>query len=1097
MICVGIYSDLEGKWYDFLELLNNYVPILNITDKVDDIVPSFLVFSALLLLLILGILFAFLSGSAQNIFDAELTIVTKTGSPLEGVKISLSQDCPSMPESSLIEKISDKEGKIKFKACSEFVQIKIVKENYIPVDTTLFFGDQAKQTITLAPKTIPIKLFNAKIKNSKGEIIARTKLEMICISNGKMTSKEITSNLTNNMQPEKGYAFELAENCESIQLHATAQGYKEQTVTLNLNEENRTITLEKNMNEGEVIFTADSPLGVQGGAQIIVLSEFEQEAIFETQSNGQAKATLSEGIYSYNAMAKGFVESGTFTVTVNRTTDVNIYFSGLISIPINPNEVKNVYLKIMDNNAPVALANAKIFFTKSNDTNKLFEVTSSIEGIIGPKMILDTNGKTFTAIISANGYETKIVPVELRTKVQGPQVVQLSQGGAKLTVRVIDDVNKALEGIQTVLYNSQFPAPFEKALATDRNGITYYYGLPQGTYKLTAKTESEEGELGGIQIAGFDKEVTLLMVTGRGTIEFDFFDETNSKTNTFCKILQKDSNGFSLILDKNSSQGKLVTPLLKAGAQIKLVIEDGNFIPYESLVYTVKRGAQQKDIFLRHLNSLPNANETQLMLRQVYDANPVTFTETTSRRLLPGRTYFLLFDLVLNKAETGDLIANFFVGPKGKETLDKSSNFAIQGAYSISGSYYAMTSKDTNFLVDSSAVNPYLVDKNAKQLNSIFPNQTGLKLIPVIVEIKVDENAAGKAEIFFQSKFKDYFSLENSKEFIIGEAFCMGANCPVFLFSNYLVWNLNGTLKEIPLGDKTQKIQMGDNYSIKTSVINLSDEAIGGANLLMHTEGSASEILAFSGDKNIVSQEVTINFLSGTQPVEFGLLLKKSSSSSIRVYQNVQKIVNGLDKLKNYKGSENILHFEVANKNDLNILINATGSPNVIYEKTNYPFFYVKTFYKNKRPAKATWTATIEGAGMPLKTGTTDENGIQLLSFDLSNIVAGQKIIFTANDENNSTPARTEIIVSKPFAEPPSDEPECISVKINGVDVKTMDYPTLELNYGKAGEIVIDSNCSVERTIAIVTDLKTDATLIKISPNEKRSVKIEALTKNR
>jgi len=1097
VVCLGIYFTLEGKWYDFLEWLNNYIPVLGITDRIDDIVPSFLVFSALLLILIVGILFAFLLNPGQSIFDAELTIVTKTGAPLEGVKIILSQECTSMPENSSIEIISDKEGKAKFKACSEFVQIKTIKENYIPIDTTLFFGEEKEQTITLSPKTIPTKLFNAKIKSTGGEIITRTKLEMICTSSGKVDRKEITSKLNNNMQPQTGYEFELPESCDSIQLHATAQGYKEQMTTIGLNEENKTIILERSMNEGEVIFTADSPLGVQEGAQIIVLNEFEQEIIFETQSNGQAKATLAEGTYSYNASVKGFIESGEFNIIINRTTDVNIYFKGLVSVPRDLNAVKNIYLKLMDNNSPVPLAIASIFFTKENDTNKLSEAASSIDGIIGPKAIIDTAGKTFTAIIKASGYETKIAPIERRTKAEGPQVVQMNQGGAKLTVRVIDDMNMPVQGVQTVLYNSQFPAPFEKAITTDKNGVTYYSGLPSGTYRITAKTDTEEGEINNISISSSDKEITLRLVIGRGTIEFSFFDETNNKTNLSCKILQKDSNGFSVLADKNSSQGKITTPTLKAGAQIKIAVEDGNYIPFESLVYTVKRGAQQRNIFLRRANSLPNDNEAQLMLRQVYDTNPTLLRETFSTRILPGKSYFLLFDLVLNKAETGDPIANFYIAPKIKETLDNTSNFAIQGAYSINNSYYAMTSRKTGFLVDNSSANPGLVDNNAKQLNSILPNQTGLKLIPVIVEIRVDENAVGKAEIFFQPKFKDYYGIENSKEFVIGQAFCL-FDCPVFLFSNYLLWNSNGTLKETPLSEHTQKIQMGDSYSIKTIVENLGDEAIGSTDLLTGINGDDSQILAFTGDKNFISQQVTINPVSETQPKESGLMLKKSSLSSVRVYQSLQKIVNGTDKLKNYNGNENILRFEVTSKNDLNMLINATGMQNTIFEKTNYPFFFIKTFYyKTKKPVKAFWTATIDGAGMPIKTGVTDENGIQLLSFDLSNITAGQKIIFTATDENNSNPARLEIIVSKPFAEPTPDETECISVKINGVDVKTMDYPTLELNYGKAGEIVIDSNCSVERTIAIVTDLKTDATLIKISPNEKRSVKIEALTKNR
>jgi len=1093
-MCLGIYSTLEDKWYDCLEWLNNYIPILKVTDKIDGIIPSFALFLSLLVLIIVLILaLNFLKFS--SIYEAELTILTGSGNPVEGAIIQLTQQCDGGEKKSTLT--TNGEGKASFTSCSEVVDVSVSKEDYLPLNKTLELSGEKEHSLTLSPRLTTSQIVTVKVINEKKEILPKATLELICISGKDSNKQKISSD--KNSQPSAGFEIVTPQKCSSVQLKASAQGYVDKTITLTSEETRRSIQLEKVLNQGTIIFTADSPMGLQNDAIIIVTNLVtEQEETLFTLASGQVRKDFAEGDYSYTAMVKSFIESGEFTVIANNTNDVNIYFDGLTkdaNKQIDSNSTKNIYLQLMDNNTPVVIAEAKIFFTKNGDTNAAFSLTAKTGGIMGPQPMLDITGKTFTAIIKASGYETKIVSVELRTKDEGPQVVQMNQGGAKLTVKVIDDINRAIEGVQTVLYNSQFPAPFEKALLTDKNGEVYYKNLPSGTYRITAKTDTEEGEINNISVGSSDKEVTLLMVTGRGTMQFNFFDEAG-KTNPAYGLYQKNSSGeFESIESGIALNGKYTTKKLKSGTEIKLVVNDGNYLGYESPVYKINRTSQEKSVFLRKRSELPNQNEVQMILRNVYSSNPITLRETEATKLMPGTKYYLLFDLVLNNEVQGNTIANFFVGPESKDMIDSNTNISIEGAYSINNSAVKMTKKMKGFLIDEADSFP--ADSEAKQANVLLNNQTGLKIIPVIVEVNTDENAAGQVKITFQAKNGNYTSLKYSKEFEIGKTFCMGTDCPALLFSNYLI--SNGVRK--PIDDSVQSLQMEDAYTLVTTMENLTDERIGDANITLSIEKSGQDKFLFSGDKNTATQQVTINPLSTTPEKSFSVVPKKAAYGASKIYEKAEKKEGTVDLLKDYKGNNEYVRFEIKSKNDLNMVIVATDTINTIYEKAEYPVFLIKTIStdpltRTKKTVKANWSATINGQSFNCRpsgscSGQTDENGLQTISFDASNIEAGTIIHFVAVDENNSTPATLDINVSKPFPGEQTLVPECLIVKVAGADIKNVEFPTILVNVGSKGSFTIESTCEEDRLVAINSDMGTIPKQFTLKAGESQAIQVD------
>jgi len=1071
---LGIYSYLEGKWYDLVDWVDGFIPINPLIDKIDKVFPSFALLIILILLLIIsGFAFVFLN--AEQLVDAEITVKSTTGEILSGAEVSLELSCNSL-SSNEIKLITNEQGKAKFRTCLNEAIISVKKETYAQKNDSMDFSLETKKTIQLSKVIVTSRLFNAKIVDEKNLILSKAKLTLICTINGQMQKTEIDKNFSGG-QPLTGYEFLLPQGCTLVQLKATSAGYNDSTVSLTSYENNRTIKLEKENLEGEVIFTADSPAGKQGGTTILYRDEFGREATIITDALGSAKKKLALGEYSYNALVKSVQSEGEFTIEPNKTTEVIIYFDDLtddLDDELVKSTTKQLYFKIVDANSPLLVGEARAYKTKDGNTSIFSAMPINQEGVFGPTPVLDVNNVIYTAIIKSANYETKLVRLEPRLKTDTPQIIQMKKGGHKLSVKVIDDLDKPIEGVSTELFISGFPKTFESALDTDRNGNTFYRALPQGTYTITAKTTLAEGSQ-AITLNS-DTNITLKLVTGSGTIKFNFVDE---KEKAFPQIaLYKKFTEDEFVKDDEmvAIKGYFTTKSYKAGTQVKVIIEDENYLSYESFVYTITRGAQEKTIYLTRTTDLPNQKETQLILRQIYSVNPITSKESSPpTRITPGEKYYLLFDLILNKSVSFPAVANFFVGREDKLMLDKNTFGWINSGQSTIDSTSLLSAKLNGLIINPSVDNPYLVDEGAKQLNVVFDETQGIKQIPIIVGIEIDKNALGKIELHYQSKFGGYTSLAYKKEFEIGKAFCLGSNCSQFLFSHYLKW---GNKPYAPLGEMSERVQIGDEYKIKTIVENTSDEGVGEAelNFLAEKSGSDNAIL-FKPDKNIVAKPIFLEPLSSAVPVEVELSLLKTANDA-RIKTSVKKVINEEDKLKGVQGNLSTILLDVKNKNVLQMSVVATSTINVIHEKTFYSLFYVKVVSReggatgSKKNVKAYWSARFDGEEMPFISGMeTDANGNYLGSFDASNIESGRKIIFEAVDENNSIPAVIEVTVTKAFAPPAPKAPDCVAVKIGGTNISTIKVPYITVEVGSTGSISVVSECEEDKVIWIASDI--------------------------
>jgi hypothetical protein len=1079
---MGIYSSLEDKWYGLLEKIDKLVPVLWLTDKIDKIFPSFILFLfVILILLILGIYFAGEFGSAQKL-EAKVVVETAAGDPIEGAIVSLNQNCAENEQELSIATTAT--GAAEFSACSEEITVNVSKEAFAAIDKDLDLTAQKVHTIVLLPKTVPPKQFTAKVIDKQNKIISSAKLTLTCIKGTDINKIEINPN---SVQPSAGFKFNLPTNCTTLQLTASSTKHKQQTVTIGVNDETKNIQLEELILSGSVNFIITSSAGLVSNAQVTVRDELGAEETRSTSSNGQTIfANKNAGSYTYMIFASGYNNlSGDFSLSAGETKEVEVDLHD--SIPVTDNS-KYINYKVVDNNTGVA-SEARIFYSKGMDMNYLTTRSTGLNGTMDPVQILDTNRKHY-AIIKSGGYKTALVELSQKSKVDAPQVIPMQQGGVKLKVNVVDDQDKPISGVKTFLFLNTFPLYFDTANSTDANGVAYYSNLPNGTFKLTGATLTEEGSIEGINIAGTDMEVTLKLLVGKGNIAFNLYGE-EGKANALCEIFEKNPSGaFESRSILNSTNGTCTAVSINATKQIQLKVNDANYIPYEGFAYTATRTNQTRTIFLRKQSQLPNQNPVQLILKQVYPSNPINGKEQSkATQLMPGTSYFFLFDAIINKNETGNFTANFFVGPSDKNTL-YNSKIAIYSAYSIPSSASILSKTMNGFAITSSAANPQIVDSNAKQLNVLVNNLQGLKTFPILVEIRVDDNAKGNAELYWNAKFNNYTSLNYNFKTDIGSTFCFPGidNCPAFLFSNYLKWGNRGFA---PIGeDDVSTLQIDDNYVLKVIAKNNTDQAIGDANLALAVQKDAINYVSFFNDANTISRKINLTPLGSAEEKEFSLIPKNPAVGSAKIYETVQKIAGGYDTLSSLNSSAQYLRFGVKNKEQLLAVLVATQTENVVYERESYPIAYIKTRYSPNKPVSANWKLYIEGQeSTPLRTGKTDANGTQVVSgLDLSNVAKGTKLFLKAEDDNGALPAVKEIKVVSALPDEIIPVSECVHALISGADASTMPQAVINLDVNQTGSFTVKSECDSVRKINIQSDLEVSSKQFDLGAGEAKII---------
>lgn len=1053
---MGIYSNLEDKWYGLIDKIDEIVPISGTIDKIDEVVPSFTIVLAIILIFILltAIGFFITITNFEIVNQKEIIVLSEDNIPINNVALMIDGYCAD----GVFSTTTNSSGKANVNVCSEEIVIRATKKGY----------EQYNQTITQSEDQIIIKLKTAsaffgpriltiQVQDNQQQNINSATIELTCLGQ--------TNSYQN--QPTEGWQIEIPSDCQNPQIRAEAQSFDQKTVILNPSDQRKVITLEKTILQGTAYFETSTPKGPEQ-TNITITNQYGQTNTTTTNLQGTSNINLNSGKYNYTATSTiGEIKQGTFQLEPNQKKLIEIEFEN------SPDEAKPVEerdyiaIKLIDeHDAPISFADITIV---QEDGNILLPIRkTNTNGKTTPQPILDSN-QNFKAIASSSTYQTKIFNVVLQKQNQF-QEIKLTKGGSKLTINTQNDINNPEPRALIILTHPELPNTPIKTGNTNTQAIFVIDNLPPANYKLfaTDQTERDEANKNIIITQNQDKNITLTLTTGTGNIRYNFFDTQKNPTDVQIKTYEKETQPIS-IFQGETTRNNYLTPTIKRNNQIIIETTDQNFIPHTTIPYRVSRGTTQKEVFLTKQSQLPNNNPIQLLLEQAYTSNPINsnMSRTThATNIQQNTTYWLYFTLVLNNENQGTAIANFYTND---------NNFLINNIYSINGANLVMVNQKEETIIEQNA-NQNITNQKAVQANARLTNIQAPKAIPIILEIKTDQNATNLSINFEAIHVNNetqgiISSLEYERNLIVGEGVCF-SDCPPFFFNNYLKWIREDNETETrPINPHPAEniLLIGDDYELITNITNLTDidfETINIENTIPQTQISR---LALNNDQNQLTKQTNLLPLSKSQNTNVQLIPK--DNGVITLTQNITS-----QKITNLQGTTNNIRFNTTTKKQ--IIINT--SPQTLSEKTNYPLFIIQTTYDNVRQAKTNYRILINN--QQIDNGQTDANGIAITSLDLTNFDKGDIIQIYANDDEGSLGGYLEKTIIEKYEQPIQEEP-CI--EINAQKVTT-------LNKGQTTEMTINSTCGQQKTIFLHTDLSTSQKTIQLEPQTNQAITITA-----
>ena len=149
------YFKVEDKYYDFLDQLNKKVPVYNAIDPIDKVVPSLLLFSGIILLLLI-LLFSFIAFPSQQ---TVLQVLDDKSEPIKGIEVFFELSGRASSQ------VTNNEGKIFLPGAGE-AEISISVEGFQEFKETIFLIQGEVNQVFLQKKIAPPKTKTIVVRDS-------------------------------------------------------------------------------------------------------------------------------------------------------------------------------------------------------------------------------------------------------------------------------------------------------------------------------------------------------------------------------------------------------------------------------------------------------------------------------------------------------------------------------------------------------------------------------------------------------------------------------------------------------------------------------------------------------------------------------------------------------------------------------------------------------------------------------------------------------------------------------------------------------------------------------------------------------------------
>ncbi|MFH1587890.1 MAG: hypothetical protein ABIA76_00955, partial [Candidatus Diapherotrites archaeon] len=740
------YYSLEDKWYGFLDgLQEKGIPVYNVIDQIDKIVPSFALFLGILILLFLGIsYFVFFSAPAENVPEGQVmikfSVEDEKGFSLKDALIEMEI------EGKKTEKKTSSSGKAEFLIESGTgISVKVSKKDFVDFTDSYFADEELEEIkITLFKATgfeyssKTVYFVDSSGKSIEGKNI---RAEFSC-SNSEAVLPESSFDAITSGQVE----LSIPKNCGSLQARVFVEGFESKNISLSPQE---SIVRLQEINSGTDEFTATlivkaieketrAPLR---GIQLELRNDSGEliDAGF-TDSSGEKYFSAPWDDYKITAIdpnAEHVQTTHSFTVNSN---------SKQVTIEMQRDPYAKITASAVDSGTNQAVP-AVIYLRKGTELIPIETTSSNLKA----EFLLESPG-TYYLRTGKEGYiSSSEQEVEITQKAQEKEINLLIEPCtpakcSALKISVIDEDALPVENALINLHEAGtgFVQTQYAQRTTDENGLAQpvYTEVESGNYyasatKYPASASSNEFEV----IQGKPMEVTIDFVIGEALIEIQAMDSFNEPV-PFAKVEFFNPIGELLGEMETSEEGMLSTKL-KADKEIYVKISKKEFTSWTSeliQLYPDKVFFINAELEKEILGDTPLIEFLGLMEKN---------TDYAVEEPEPATTYDALFELII-PSETDFDEAGIHLRTGFMDNIEKDDLF-----YSKISAPMTTQLKGKTFAQENNGIEE-ITNGEAKWINLIWKKPEPGKY-RIKAEVKIKSNAPPGAElpIYFRAGGKE------------------------------------------------------------------------------------------------------------------------------------------------------------------------------------------------------------------------------------------------------------------------------------------------------------------------------------------------------
>ncbi|MCX8190451.1 MAG: hypothetical protein N3F05_04470 [Candidatus Diapherotrites archaeon] len=594
------YYHLEDRYYEVIDKISTKIPINKLTDAIDKVFPSFILF-IILLFVLLAALVLFLIPSVVIPKDVALNVFVQyqdrfgAKRPLEGAKIEIIVG-------EKVHRITTSEnGKIQpiiLKPKSEVI-LRVSKDGFKPnpAEKSITMEDENAQVSFLLTEIIKTQSISFKIidENTKSPIVKRVSLSFEC-SNKKANPPKAAEKYTDYSGSIQIDDVEI--DCLPLLVTVNAQEYETaENVSVR---DGTTIALRK--------VVELKPVEQKG--RLIVNVTFrgelpEENIIVDLEKDTGAAPIFMESGVTSSGQVVFEVLPGKYRVRTKATANYSVAESQFINVGANENRsisleiqkiiIGSIKIQVFDKDNSKPLANARVTLIKDN--TQFACADTNAEGRADFHLSKDEN---FLLVVDHPDYCVyRLRDVRKSDSILRIGLVKYTQDcGGSISVKVIDFEKRAISGAKVAAFDENGSSLGLKELITDINGIAVFKGFYLGRYKFFAYKGFGSSWSDIIEFSprlGTEHEAVIVLSIPKATLKLKVTNDGGEGL-PFSDVIVKDAYTDKVIKGplKIENIGGDIDINIDAGFSFYLYINNPDYAPYISERIVLKPEEQRQ-----------------------------------------------------------------------------------------------------------------------------------------------------------------------------------------------------------------------------------------------------------------------------------------------------------------------------------------------------------------------------------------------------------------------------------------------------------------------------------------------------------------------